>query len=283
MWFCLQLDKWKSELMAQGKCALCLEDTALRKSHIMPKGMYNAIKSKSTLGDNDLIMIDGGTTAVLTSSHLKERLLCGDCERKLDKNGERYFSSVCNQYGTGFRLREILANKKHQKIYSGNRIWYGENISTIIKLEEIKYFIVSILWRFSISSKGRATRYKGALGLQFSEKFREYLNGEKPFPSNVFLKVDIDFDEEPLSILSFPMFRKLNAKALKMHLHEFKLSGLDIHAYIGGDTSKMIKEFSTEVVFFETFFQKTKLAKNISKATRAATPKGKLVDEWIDL
>lgn len=98
-------------------CALCLQESDLRKSHIIPKFVGKWLKENGT---GFLVNAEDGATRVQDTQ--KIHLLCGDCEEKFSKF-ERYFA---NQIFFPF-------HQKKEKSFE-----YDENLES---------FIVSLSWR----------------------------------------------------------------------------------------------------------------------------------------
>lgn len=112
-------------------CKLCGSKKPLQLSHIIPKSYFRALKS----GNGQLVSVTCDSDSVPKKSNTdpKEKLLCRECEQFL---GEKY-----EQYGT--RLFKSSRGIKDTKNY--------------IELNGFKYteyylFLISILWRASLSS-----------------------------------------------------------------------------------------------------------------------------------
>lgn len=117
----------------QGICALCLNENELKKSHIYPRHFY---KSSGLLGKKKKIIyslrMDEKLSEKIDDVNFdgdKEYLLCKDCEQYLNFNYERYSA-------------ENFINK-NAAFYNSKKLEYPK----------IKLYILSILWRCSISKK----------------------------------------------------------------------------------------------------------------------------------
>ena len=78
------------------KCALCLQERELRKSHFMPSGFYKAIKGKKN--DDIVNNLKNHNEVGYGDRQLTAHLLCDDCEDKFNKNGEKIAIKECYQY-----------------------------------------------------------------------------------------------------------------------------------------------------------------------------------------
>lgn len=67
-----------------GICRLCLKDTQLRDSHIIPRYFIKKVKGQSA----QLIKMNVGTSSKpkLENADWKEKLFCGDCEQLLSNS-----------------------------------------------------------------------------------------------------------------------------------------------------------------------------------------------------
>ncbi|WP_305817385.1 hypothetical protein [Photobacterium leiognathi] len=112
-------------------CRLCGKDEVLQKSHIIPKSYLKGLKN----GNGQLMSVtcDETTIPKKINSDPKEDLLCRSCEQFLSDNYEKY----------GTRLfKSSRGVKKTKKYIEFNGFKYTEYY----------LFLISILWRASISS-----------------------------------------------------------------------------------------------------------------------------------
>jgi len=112
-------------------CHLCGSDEPLQKSHIIPRSYYKSIKGKS--GQLLVVSSDEHTKPELSNSDPKEKLLCRSCEQFLSINFETY----------GTRLLKDTTTVKRKKDHV---------IFNNFRFKEFYLYLISILWRASISS-----------------------------------------------------------------------------------------------------------------------------------
>lgn len=120
-------------------CKLCGRDDDLQKSHIIPKSYLKGLKN----GNGQLVSITCDTTTIpkKVNSDPKEKLLCRSCEQFLSDNYEKY----------GTRLFKSSRGVKKARNY----IEFND-----FKYTEYYLFLISILWRASITSLEEFSRVK---------------------------------------------------------------------------------------------------------------------------
>lgn len=141
------------------KCALCLNISALKNSHIIPEFVYKPIYDEKHRCH--FISVNPRDSDRLLQKGLREPLLCADCEQKFSK-WERYTSLM----------------------FSGGNPVSVSRVGELLKVEQIdaasfRLFQLSILWRASIS-KNVFFRHV-SLGAH-EEKIRLMLLNEDPKP-----------------------------------------------------------------------------------------------------
>ena len=230
------------------RCALCLKDRKLRKSHLMPKSLYRIVR-----GEEGIVSASRERGSIYTDKQVAEYLLCDDCEGMFSRKGESVVCGECCRREEGFILREKL--KESGAFTGGGKGWLMPERESNINLDykEYLYFGASILWR---ASAGRWPRYvgrmRGNLG-SYEEKIRKYLLGELDFPRNVFLLVFASSDEEEdeeinfNSVITFPFYRKLRGQ----HWHFFYVPGIKfvfLISRMSGVLEKKLREANVPVV-----------------------------------
>jgi hypothetical protein len=112
-------------------CKLCLSDTELRESHIIPRFMHKPLFDES--GRFIEISTDPTVRERITQKQLKQKLLCCDCEQKIGR-WENY-------------TRDLLFNKSSKpEVYDIARVFSG------VEYKIFKLFQLSLLWRASVST-----------------------------------------------------------------------------------------------------------------------------------
>lgn len=121
-------------MSSEKKCRMCNTSKALQKSHIIPRSYFKSLKGRS--GQLFSVSIDETNEARLTNSDPKEYLLCRECEQFLNVSYERY----------GTRLLKDRRKVKRSK---------GCVVFDNFRFKEFYLYLISILWRASISDLSR--------------------------------------------------------------------------------------------------------------------------------
>ena len=150
-------------------CRLCRKAAALLNSHVLSEFLYKPTyhhydpedpKKKKMLN----MPSDPQRKLEWPQKGLRERLLCGDCEQRLNRMGERYAADVLK------RMDELV-------------IPPGERSTTIkgVEYAPFKLFTMMQLWRASVAGGGYWQKVR--LGPQ-EEKLRTMLLDEDPGTPN---------------------------------------------------------------------------------------------------
>lgn len=155
-------------------CQLCKRPAVLRESHVIPRSYYRRLKRG---GGGQLISIkyDGSSSPTKSNSNPTEKLLCGPCEKFLDREYEKY--------GT----RALISTR--------NTTVFHDHIN-VKKFEYKKAFLyfVSILWRASISTLPEFQRAN--LTPKLNEHLRRCIKGrtfriDKNWSLNDYLRISV--------------------------------------------------------------------------------------------
>ena len=128
--------------MQKGECKLCLEHKELcRESHIIPRFMYKHI----TGDNNELVFIGAQRATHKFNSEYEGNILCEDCDSGLIGKLDDYFAKFINgEFPSVIQPRfERMDNR--DIIVRENDPHYDYN--------RFKLFLLSLLWRASISSR----------------------------------------------------------------------------------------------------------------------------------
>lgn len=169
--------------MASGLCRLCLQNTQLVKSHLMPAALYKYCRGR----DCEPIKIAGGML-VPTSQQTQDYLLCAACEDVLNKGGERWLVPRLATIEREFPFYELLRKAPPNYDDGWVAIYYASNNSEI-SCKKIAHFAMGIFWKASAHSWRKATgEPKIQLG-PYSEPIRLWLRGGTDFPEHMALLV----------------------------------------------------------------------------------------------
>jgi len=180
--------------MPFGKCKLCLLDKELRDSHLMPRSLYVKTRGSGTTGNQDPVLLtaQGGRR---TSYQITDYVLCGECEERLNRNGESYVLPLVTRRDGTFPLFNIL-NGIRPDSRAPKALAYSRLTTPDIDRGKIAYFAMSVFWRASIHKweQANGTFISIDLGKRYNEEIRRYLMGETGMPPRAFLNVAVCTD-----------------------------------------------------------------------------------------
>lgn len=157
------------------KCKLCLEEKELiKESHLIPDFMYKFIKDV----DNHMMSISGNQiekAKKVYTGEFESNILCKNCDNAIIGSYESYASKIIN-YQTkieGISATKFVdenSNLKHAEIKG-------------LDYSKFKLFLLSLLWRASISSRDFFKNVK--LDSKEEESLRQMLlNGDPGEPDD---------------------------------------------------------------------------------------------------
>ncbi|MDR3791788.1 MAG: hypothetical protein P4L03_00265 [Terracidiphilus sp.] len=221
------------------QCRLCLrEHVKLQDSHFLPKGLYKRLRDESQKNPNPVLVTKN--TVVQTSEQMSEYLLCGECEQRLNRNGERWILGNCLQGDGSFPLETTLTCHPPDisSLTSATRVYFASRYPDI-NVDAIAYFAASIFWRGSIhpwSEDGEKPVRFGPI----QERFRQYLLGVEPFPHEASLSVVVRTNGKTDRITYGP-----SGKRKKDIRHfRFTMPGLVFLLFCGPDLPENIRNAS---------------------------------------
>jgi hypothetical protein len=91
--------------MRTGQCKLCLKTKVLRRSHLVPRGLYEMSRDPKAKRPDPVLMTR--RVAVRTNRQIEDYVLCGDCEQRFNKNGEDWILRHVDN-GKDFPLLQTL-------------------------------------------------------------------------------------------------------------------------------------------------------------------------------
>jgi hypothetical protein len=191
-----------------GQCKLCLQIRKLRRSHLLPAALWRGAREPGLTNPNPVVVTK--TVSTTSSSQLRAPLLCGRCEDRFNKSGERYVLSwlapreiVHGTFPLLERLRLALEFRRTRafNIYSGSSIG--------VDTDKFAYFALSILWRAAVHQwrlPDGNLRERIDLG-QYEEPVRKYLLSQAPFPDDVAIVLTVCTDSGSRGTFYPPILR----------------------------------------------------------------------------
>jgi len=179
--------------MLVGRCKLCLEVAELRNSHFLPASLYRKSRTPGEKNPNPILVTRD--VSVATSEQVTDFVLCSECEKRLDVNGERYVMSQVND-GRAFPLLDALTAISPVRLGPGGGgrpefLCYKQSTTPFIKRDHLAYFGLSVFWRAS------AHKWRGITPIdlgKYEEVLRTYLLGGAPFPANIAVQLIVCTD-----------------------------------------------------------------------------------------
>jgi hypothetical protein len=132
-----------------------------------------------------------------TSHQVKDYVLCGECEGRLNKNGENYVMRLVTKRSGQFPLLDTL-NAIPTPLKMPKWTAYSAAQTPGIDRTKIAYFALSIFWRASVHTWTQESGEKTSinLGKKYNEQIRRYLLDETPIPKSANLLVAVCTDKE---------------------------------------------------------------------------------------
>jgi len=160
---------------------------------------------------------------------MKAYLLCSECERRFNDDGEGWMLRHGYRGRGRFRLRGTLrlATPLGQ-MHDGTA--YSASTAGL-DVAQIAYYASSVFWRASVfSSFDRDHNF--SLGKCYEADFRQYLLDHASFPTDAALVVQVANVNSPLNVVWFPFSQN---HAAGYHQHSFFAQGLLFWLFVGGN------------------------------------------------
>jgi hypothetical protein len=157
------------------KCKLCKKEdrSLLKKSHIIPNFMYRELFDDKHRFINATLN-DLNNIKYFQSGIYEKKILCKKCDNEIFGNLEKYASGVLYNSNSNFKI----SIEKH-KSYDGLDFLHIKNIN----YQKFKLFLLSILWRASIS---KDIFFKEVELGPYEETVRKLLINQNIFQEDVF-------------------------------------------------------------------------------------------------
>jgi hypothetical protein len=207
-------------------CPLCLEVKPLIDSHLLPRRLY------SLLDNVGVYVAEEGTG---TLRQISKHLFCGDCDNKINTNGENWTLNYCYRPDSRkwrgpeykFRLRdEVLKNGPAPMKRGMMQFWddgqpelveiYSATANPKIRWEVLAYFAISVFWRATVTVwlfegvKGGKYRIPMSGDLERSRTYQEQMHRylvtgkEEDFPKDMTLRVHVHAADHPSLTTNLP-------------------------------------------------------------------------------
>src|ERR1035438_4973593 len=158
-----------------GICRLCQKQADLCESHFIPRALYPTKNQKSAT-------VTRSIASSGPSPHLKQHLLCRDCETRFTKKGEsevlKWLAPKAKRFSLAERLKIALPREEYPDVARFAAYEIG------LDAAQFAYFAVSIIWRGAVQSwrlPDNTTTSRLDFG-SYGDVVRQYLLGEIEFP-----------------------------------------------------------------------------------------------------
>ncbi len=258
------------------KCGLCLKNSDLVESHLIPQSIYKIIVQESLKLNNPLLI--KGNKKLATSKQVKSTFLCPKCEGRLSNFGEDHVLRNIYRKPKEFRLQTILKGLKPIEKVDGSLVYCGNKLPNI-KIDHFLHFASGIFWKTSAGKwtfLGEKLNSK-TLGNKYEDKFRKYLLGNEKFPENAILTMKVSNEKSPFPVCIFPHANKING----LFHHRFYIPGIEFILRVGNLIPNEQKAFSLSntsggLIFFESLDNSNFINAAKKYMKRKRVPLGKL-------
>ena|ERR1700733_11773040 len=213
-----------------GECRLCLEQTELQFSHLLPKALYRIVGSGTDPAHPDTVQISLNERRK-SSEQSRRHILCASCEQRINQNGEKWVLHNCYRGRGTFRLRDDM--RKRSLLSPGSDI---ETYSASVEeADKLAFFSLSVVWRASVCDWPRRGQMYHSINLgPYQEKLRKYLTGEADVPRSVAVTVILSQLDTPVLAFSFPVSYRVDA----YRCHRFHIPGMSFVVAIGNEVPR---------------------------------------------
>lgn len=212
----------------RGVCRLCKKEAALCDSHLIPAAAYCLLRAPTRRNPNPVHV--GPEKAFTSSRHVKDYLLCADCEQRFDKNGEKWTLSHCSQPNRSFPIREALLASQPVYRDAALVLYEARNIRSI-DTEKLVYFGLSVHWRAAVH-KWRDVDGHALPGIDlgpYEERLRLFLLNQSRFPTGMALMIRVSGLTNLVGMLTKPE----SGNKSGYHTHVFFIPGIEFTLLVG--------------------------------------------------
>lgn len=207
-----------------GECRLCLKQSELQDSHLLPRALYRMIGRGSDQLHPDTVQLTLQSQRK-SSEHARRHILCSRCEQRFNENGEQWVLKNCYRGQGRFRLRADL--RKRTPLSGAEIEAYAGSKEEAARLG---YFCLSVVWRASLCDWFcRGEIYEQITLGPYQREIRKYLNGEITVPDRIGVLVLLSALERPVLAMSLPHSYRNDS----CHCHRFQIPGMTFIVSVG--------------------------------------------------
>jgi hypothetical protein len=158
-------------------------------------------------------------------------------------NGEKWVIEHGYRLKGPSRLYQTLKNAEPLPEHPSGTVYAGAELSDL-DMDQLAYFGASIFWRASRPVWSIAGKRRHFLDLgRYAEQLRQFLIGEREFPSDMVLWSAVSRAPEPPPVISFPTGEVTYEDGKSFHRHTFDIPGLSYMLYVGRRVPKKVHDF----------------------------------------
>ncbi|MCE7509562.1 hypothetical protein [Alloalcanivorax xenomutans] len=267
--------------MTEEKCELCAEYSSLKKSHLMPKSIYKAITRTFHPHDSAPVWASKSQqSAYYSNSQVTKRLLCGACEDRFNRHGEKYVVGKCMKNTQAFELKRLLDSSSPSIHLNGSSYFAPKDILKL-NSEKFMYFAASIVWRVTAAdwSNDDIASLSNALPDHFKEQLEQYLLKKAEFPRDIYITVCVDDDVDPVPIMSLP------SGDIEENMHiSFFIPGIKFNVFFGAEAdqelSSNLSRLGINMIYmYRSFRESCEFQQMRGLLGSELSPKGKLAKQ----
>lgn len=224
--------------MPLGTCRLCLNNSDLVQSHLIPAAVYKLLNSPNAPNPNPILLTS--RVRVQTSREIKDYLLCRNCEEVLNVSGENWVLPRLAT-GTAFPLYDALTAVAPDVVEPGVAA-YAASKNPAILVEDITHFALGIFWKASVHSWRHGSSPSNVSKIElgpYAEHMRNFLRAGAPFPEHIALGVNI---MPPPVTTRLSLTPRKGRKTNNVHRFHMYVPGVSFSLFVGGGVTTKFKD-----------------------------------------
>ena len=215
--------------MPTGMCPLCKLEKEVVRSHWIPRGVYDYIRAP----DEDPIIMTN-QVVMFSGRHIKDYLLCHDCENILNAGGETWTIPLLADIDGRFPLHDILMTRRVDVGDEALGAFYTA-LNPDFRSDMLAHFGLGIFWKSSVHSwTHKKSESRIDLG-PYGDGLRLYLRKEGSFPKQMALNVSIA--PRPVKLITIDLPGRTSMTGC--HHFRFYVPGIQYDLFVG----KAIQEY----------------------------------------
>ena len=205
------------------RCALCLEQRVLKRSHLIPSAVYKLLRAEHAKNPNPIHISEGN--AFQSSSQPAVHLLCDACEQTLHRLGENEVLPHCFRVGKGLKtlsLLESVSPVDENEIFSVYDLPAGRESL----VNAFQHFASGVIWKGSVWP-----HFDGVSLGPYTEILRKFVLGFAALPDSIAIQVHVARAESTMkNIVWVPKTTFL--KPTRVRVHHFAVPGLKFTMFV---------------------------------------------------